>query len=79
MKSKVFELYDGLERIDYNNYSKEHTEKTTQPSTTVWTRDKYGNVVKKSELSISSTYSKEFYQYHYGVPYDPRNPPSYLR
>lgn len=79
LKSKIFEIYDGLEHIDYDNYSKESAEKeTTQTSTAIWTRDKYGNVVKQTELKASSAYPTEVYQYHYGVPYDPRNPPSYL-
>lgn len=81
MKSKIFELENRRTPTDYDKYkySKAAAAKKSTSSTSVWTRDQYGNVVKRSELRTSSAYPKEFYQHHYGVSYDPRNPPSYLR
>ena len=64
LKAKVFELENGRTPTDYDKYlyNKESTaKKTSTSSTAVWTRDKYGNVVKKSELRSGSSYSKEFY------------------
>ena len=82
LKEKLFELQNGRKPTDYGKYkyNKESTaKKTSSSSNAVWTRDKYGNVVKKSELRSGSSYPKEFYQHHYGVSYNPRNPPSCLR
>lgn len=82
LKAKVFELENGRAPTDYDRYkySQQSAAKkavqTGSSGAAVWTRDKYGNVVKKPEFRAGPGYPKEFYQYHYGVPYNPRNPPS---
>lgn len=70
LKAKVSELENGKESADQGKSVKAAP---AQSSTALWTRDKYGNVVKKAVGP--SSYPSEFYRYHYGVSYNPRNPP----
>ena len=72
LKAKVSELEDGKASEDQSR-SVKAAAAPAQSSTALWTRDKYGNVVKKAVGP--SSYPSEFYRYHYGVSYNPRNPP----
>lgn len=72
LKAKVSELEDGKASEDQSR-SVKAAAAPAQSSAALWTRDKYGNVVKKAVGP--SSYPSEFYRYHYGVSYNPRNPP----
>lgn len=72
LKTKVSELENGKESADQGK-SVRAAAAPAQSSAALWTRDKYGNVVKKAVGT--SSYPSEFYRYHYGVSYNPRNPP----
>lgn len=71
LKAKVSELEDGKASADQSRSVKAAA--PAQSGAALWTRDKYGNAVRKSVGP--SSYPSEFYRYHYGVSYNPRNPP----
>lgn len=55
--------------------SKQSTPRTTATNTTsVWIRDANGEVIRNPRYGnpySAARYDKSFYQYHYGVPYNP--------